>query len=596
MKRKKLLSLVLTLALLTSLLPAAAIPTLAAEPAQVNAGTWEELVYYAIGSDTKPVRVTLTADVTAPEGADEIVVPDDGTVKLDLNGYTINANMQTGNVIEVYGDLTLSDSRTGGKITGAKYDAAAAADDEYFDGNGILVFKGSLTMNGGAVTGNPWGVSVGSGSFTLSGGTISGCEKGVQLKEAIEAEYWPDVKAGKLILRDAPDFSGNGVDIFLAGEHFSAPRAADATPDVALIRFGGALTTKGITVQVEDEYTYDGWIITDGLDGMGSADSFASADKDYHVELTEAGEALLAPDGAEFTLTGSPAMDAEGGVTIYKGDTLTLTAEFTERQEDAQFVYSIEQDTDATVRLSTDGNGVFTIKGIAAGEATFTVCSGSRARQCFITVIDYVPYDGPTDTKPAETKPKDPFDGYTDLDPAAWYRDGVAYVLSEGIMQGTNGIFDPNGLTTRGAVAALLWSMAGKPDAAAAAPFADVAPGAPYAGAVAWAAEQKIALGWTEEDGTAVFHPEDAVTREQFAAMLYRYARMQGMGFEGLWAFQLDFPDAAAVSDWAKESISWLVMKDVIRGMDGNLNPRGGATRAQIATMVQRFSGISEAN
>ena len=75
MKRKKLLSLVLTLALLTSLLPAAAIPALAAEPAQVNAGTWEELVYYAIGSDTKPVRVTLTADVTAPEGAKDIVVP-----------------------------------------------------------------------------------------------------------------------------------------------------------------------------------------------------------------------------------------------------------------------------------------------------------------------------------------------------------------------------------------------------------------------------------------------------------------------------------------------------------------------------------------
>ena len=539
-------------------------------------------------------------------------------MQLDLNGYTINANTQTGNVIEVYGDLTLSDSRTGGKITGAKYDAEAAADlaGEYFDGNGILVFKGSLTMDGGAVTGHTYdGIHLYESSFTmtggtisncrngvyvrfncdftLSGGTISGCEKGVQLKEAIEAEYWPDVKAGKLILRDAPDFSGNGVDIFLAGEHFSAPRAADATPDVALIRFGGALTTKGITVQVEDEYTYDGWIITDGLNGKGSADSFASADKAYHVELTEAGEAILAPDGAEFTLTGSPAMDAEGGVTICKGDTLTLTAEFTERQEDAQFVYSIEQDTDATVRLSTDGDGVFTIKGLAAGEATFTVCSGSRARQCFITVIDYVPYDGPTDTKPAETKPKDPFDGYTDLDPAAWYRDGVAYVLSEGIMQGINGIFDPNGLTTRGAVAALLWSMAGKPDAAAAAPFADVAPGAPYAGAVAWAAEQKIALGWTEEDGTAVFHPEDAVTREQFAAMLYRCARMQGMGFEGLWAFPLDFPDAAAVSDWAKESISWLVMKDVIRGMDGNLNPRGGATRAQIATMVQRFSGIS---
>ncbi|MBE6998522.1 MAG: hypothetical protein E7427_10205, partial [Ruminococcaceae bacterium] len=525
----------------------------------------------------------------------------DKVTKITMTGGTITKNAEDGIYVE-NGSIDLS----GGTVSDNGKDGIYVENGsiDLFDGtvsdngkDGIHLYESSFTMTGGTISSCRNGVYVRCNcDFTLSGGTINGCEKGVWVGESFEP--WPDKRfdAGKLILLDAPVFSSNGVDIFLAGEHFSAPRAADATPDVALIRFGGALTTKGITVQVEDEYTYDGWIITDGLDGKGSAESFASADKDYHVELTEAGEAILAPDGAEFTLTGSPAMDAEGRVTIYKGDTLTLTAEFTERQEDAQFVYSIEQDTDATVRLSADGDGVFTIKGLAAGEAAFTVCSGSRARQCFITVIDYVPYDGPTDTKPAETKTKDPFDGYTDLDPAAWYRDGVAYVLSEGYMQGTNGIFDPNGLTTRGAVAALLWSMAGKPDAAAAAPFADVAPGAPYADAVAWAAEQKIALGWTEEDGTAVFHPEDAVTREQFAAMLYRYARMQGMGFEGLWAFQLDFPDAAAVSDWAKESISWLVMKDVIRGMDGNLNPRGGATRAQIATMVQRFSGISEAN
>jgi hypothetical protein len=80
------------------------------------------------------------------------------------------------------------------------------------------------------------------------------------------------------------------------------------------------------------------------------------------------------------------------------------------------------------------------------------------------------------------------------------------------------------------------------------------------------------------------------VTREQLAAILYRYAQAQGKGFTGDWDFPLDYSDAADVSDWADEAMHWMTMHGIINGMgDGTLAPKAEATRAQIATMFMRF-------
>ena len=187
-----------------------------------------------------------------------------------------------------------------------------------------------------------------------------------------------------------------------------------------------------------------------------------------------------------------------------------------------------------------------------------------------------------------------PLAAFTDVDPNAWYHDGVHYVLLKGWMQGLgDGIFDPGGTTTRAMAAQLLWNMEGKPAATAAVPFADVAADAWYASAVAWAAENGVVEGWTDAaTGKQVFAPDEFVTREQFAAMLYRYAKLHGLGFTGLWSFQLEFPDAADVSDWAIEAMSWMVMQGIINGIDGKLAPQGSSTRAQIATMVYRYDAI----
>jgi hypothetical protein len=161
-------------------------------------------------------------------------------------------------------------------------------------------------------------------------------------------------------------------------------------------------------------------------------------------------------------------------------------------------------------------------------------------------------------------------------------------------MDGTGkGVFQPDEKTTRAMVATVLWRMAGSPVADYAMPFADVSGDAWYAEAVRWAASQGIVEGWTDEaTGKQVFAPDNIVTREQFATMLYRYAKLCGKGFTGLWSFRLDFPDVADVSDWALEAISWLVMHGVINGADGKLAPQGSSTRAQVAAMLQRYDTV----
>lgn len=182
-----------------------------------------------------------------------------------------------------------------------------------------------------------------------------------------------------------------------------------------------------------------------------------------------------------------------------------------------------------------------------------------------------------------------PLKKYDDLDTKAWYHDGVHYVLENDIMDDLgNGRFGPNDKVTRAVAVTAIWRLEGRPATDFAMTFEDVPADAPYAEAVRWAQSVGIANGYDAN----TFGPDDTLTREQFAAFFYRYAQLKGMGFIGMWAFRLNFPDAGSISDWAYEAMSWMVMQGIINGMDGILNPQGFATRAQIATMIERFSHL----
>lgn len=176
-----------------------------------------------------------------------------------------------------------------------------------------------------------------------------------------------------------------------------------------------------------------------------------------------------------------------------------------------------------------------------------------------------------------------PMSGYTDLNMGEWYHDGIHYCLDEGLMDGVDaGMFAPNATTSRAMIVTILWRLQGSPEAEAEETFTDVAPGDWYADAIAWAAAEGVAEGY--EDGS--FRPNDAITREQLAAMLWRYAASPETGGD-----LSAFADGDDTSDWAQQAMSWAVAQGLITGVDSDrLAPRGPATRAQTATILMRFA------
>jgi len=175
---------------------------------------------------------------------------------------------------------------------------------------------------------------------------------------------------------------------------------------------------------------------------------------------------------------------------------------------------------------------------------------------------------------------------FTDVPESAWYYDDVAYVYENGLMNGTGNLFMPQSLTTRAQVVTILWRMAGSPAAAKDAGFTDLTQ-AWYKTAVNWAAANGIATGI----GGSRFDPDGSVTREQFAAFLYRYAEFLGKDVSASDSLA-SFTDSASVSAWALKAVKWAVADDIISGSNGRLMPASGATRAELAAMFTRFSKL----
>lgn len=175
---------------------------------------------------------------------------------------------------------------------------------------------------------------------------------------------------------------------------------------------------------------------------------------------------------------------------------------------------------------------------------------------------------------------------FIDVDEGAWYADAVRYVYEHDLMAGYGGdLFGPNDELSRAQFCQIIYNMEDQPTVTGSSAFTDVADGAWYANAVTWAAENGIVGGY----GGGLFGPEDNITREQFAAILYRYAQAKGYGTTA--SFDLSaYGDVSDVSAWAISAMQWACGKDIINGTSSTtLAPQGTATRAQAATMLQRF-------
>ena len=175
---------------------------------------------------------------------------------------------------------------------------------------------------------------------------------------------------------------------------------------------------------------------------------------------------------------------------------------------------------------------------------------------------------------------------FVDVTEDKWYYDAVAYVYQQGIMVGmSETTFEPNTTVNRAQVVQMLYNLEGQPQVSGDSGFSDIRDGQWYAKAVAWASANDVVAGY--EDGT--FRPTRAVTREEFAQILYNYAKCKGYGLSAS-ADLGKFPDSGQVSSWAETALGWANGNGLINGHDdGRLDPKGSTIRAQAASILMNF-------
>ncbi len=218
----------------------------------------------------------------------------------------------------------------------------------------------------------------------------------------------------------------------------------------------------------------------------------------------------------------------------------------------------------------------------AAHRYIVTDTSGATVRQ---TASGALGYQGTGQV----TKAADQTLPFADVTAGDWFHDAVAYVYQHGYFSGTGaGTFSPNAPMDRAMVATVLYRLSGDTAKGDGTDFSDVPAGQWYSDGIAWASAQGVVNGM----GNDLYAPNLAVTREQLVTMLYRYETAYRETTAAAAGSSLaKFPDQASVSDWAREAMTWAVKEGLVQGRDnGSLDPAGTATRAEVATILQRFS------
>ena len=301
------------------------------------------------------------------------------------------------------------------------------------------------------------------------------------------------------------------------------------------VKFNG--TDKGVAAGATETFTY-----TKPSSG-GSSGGSSSGKTTYKVTTSAVnnGGVNASPSNAEKGATITITLSPDKG---YKLDKLTVT----------------------------DGSGK-TVSTVKKSDTVYTFTMPASAVKVGVSYVKA------TET-PSETK-------FNDVSANDWFASAVDYVTGKGMMNGTaDNIFSPKANTTRGMVVTVLYRLENQPSTSAAS-FTDVASGAYYANAVAWANANGIVSGY----GSGKFGPNDKVTREQLAAILYRYAQYKKYDVSvGEDTNILSYDDAQSISSYAIPAIQWACGAGVVTGKSGSkLDPKGNATRAEVAAMLMRF-------
>lgn len=260
--------------------------------------------------------------------------------------------------------------------------------------------------------------------------------------------------------------------------------------------------------------------------------------------------------------------DITGGKhgTVYRG---------TREYEDGD-VISIKKNDKMTFKAKADKGyvAVWTYKGESYVGDEFTVKMGSKDAKLYVEFMDK------DDIRLTELP-------FRDVSKRDWYYDDVVYVYRKGYMDGMSSTrFGGELNTTRGQIVTILWRLTGEPRATKRNPFTDVSSSQYYYDAISWAYDAGVVDGFDAR----TFKPDQNVTREQLAAILYRYAKYMNLSTSGS-AYLAKYTDADKIANWAYDAIAWANYRGLINGTSATrIDPKGYATRAQIAAILHRFA------
>ena len=500
------------------------------------------------GNNTALNNVTLNTDGNAKHGVQFYCV-EDGS----LNGVTVNGG--------AYTSVLVNGAKVSVTNTTMNPDEKAYASIEYGMGGGVTNMP-EIKLNG--VEGKSGVALVYVDQTTINNirNNVTGFENAT-IDEVVAAINETLTGADNIELSVGDD--GEIIEPVRYDVTFNAGEGAFADDQSTMVvptNYSGELDVDSVEEPTRSGYNFEGWAneaeeevsgtytftadttlhavwdrrSSGGSSGGGSGSSTYSVS----VSSVDNGSVSVSPrnasEGATVTITATP---DEG----YELDTLTVT----------------DQDGN-NIRLTNAGDGKY----------TFTMPDSRVTVTATFTAVEEVPEQvGP----------------FTDVNTDDWFAEAVQYMLDNEMMNGTSAtMFGPNTTTTRGMIVTILYRLEGEPDAAAS-NFTDVASNMYYADAINWAAANGIVNGVSETS----FAPDNQITREQMAAILYRYAQFKGYDVSASNSLT-NYTDASQISEYATTAMQWANAEGLITGRTSTtLAPQGTATRAEVATILMRF-------
>ena len=341
---------------------------------------------------------------------------------------------------------------------------------------------------------------------------------------------------------------------------------SDLSGRLSLTAPAGSVSIMGQTFTVSGTPTYRDWVITLPAGGILQVGTYTVTAYSPSQGRTVSGQITVIGDSSS---TPTYSVILPGRV---EGGTVTAKKSYAEEGETFRFTVTPDEGWELDTLSVTDNRGTeLDVK--YEGDSVYSFKMPARRVEIQVSFREI----------PPESLP------FTDIADNAWYADAVRYVYKHGLMAGTSATtFAPDVTTSRSMIATILWRMAGSPVVNYAMDYTDVAQGQWYSEAIRWAASEGIVGGY----GNGLFGTNDPITREQFAAMLYRFAQEQGYDVSiGENTNILSYTDVADLSEYAISAMQWAVGAGIINGTgDGStLSPQGQATRAQAAVMLMRF-------